>query len=120
MKGDIPKILIVEDRPILYQLLFLQLHSYKYHINIASTRDELLAKLQSFNPDLVILDETLGPETGTHICKEIKSRNPADLVILMSTALDISKVNNDCHADGIFEKPVDLQPFIQKIRALLE
>lgn len=81
------KILIVDDEPnIIISLEFL-MKKEGFEVAVAGDGDEALAKVDSFAPDLILLDVMMPKKSGFEVC-EILRADPAkaDLQIVMLTA----------------------------------
>lgn len=91
MSTKVPKIFIVDDEPLLTEMLadFLQEHHPKAQIYSFPTGERCLEHLDD-HPDLIILDFYLNSRekeaaNGIDILKEIKQRNKALPVIMLSS-----------------------------------
>ena len=91
MTNSHPTIFIVDDEPLLSEMLTDYLKDQHADFNIQSfpTGEACLPRLAD-NPDLVVLDYYLNSKekdaaNGIDILKEIKKRNPAVPVIMLSS-----------------------------------
>lgn len=67
------KIFIVEDTGLLVTLLCQILEEEDYEIQVAMDGEEALTKIESFMPDIILLDIMLPKIDGFTVCKKIKS-----------------------------------------------
>ena len=67
-----PRILIVEDDPLLSELLAEKLHGEKFDLRMARTGEEGLESVKREKPDLVLLDIMLPGIDGFEVLKRIK------------------------------------------------
>ncbi|MBR7152141.1 MAG: response regulator [Candidatus Methanomethylophilaceae archaeon] len=84
------KILIVDDN-VAVQEIIRDIVEVDGHIaRMASTIEEGLEKIASFEPDIVFLDSHVGDEEGMHLVTRLRDENPdADLnIIIIKSALD--------------------------------
>jgi len=83
------RILAVDDNPQNVKLLEQVLRSSGYEVESALSGAEALAKLESTQPDLVLLDVVMPGMSGYEVCRAIRA-NPATalLPVVMVTALD--------------------------------
>lgn len=65
------KILLIEDEAAIADLLEYGLQKEGYSIQKASTSAEGLRRLESFQPDLLLLDWMLPDGNGLDICKKL-------------------------------------------------
>ncbi|HET97436.1 MAG TPA: response regulator [Desulfurivibrio alkaliphilus] len=78
------KILLVDDEDSIQLLYREELEEEGYTVHSAMTGEEALEKLESVNPDLIILDINMPGMNGIEALRRIKEINPAVPVILCS------------------------------------
>jgi len=117
------KILIADDNVPNVELLDAYLSGCDYEIATAGDGAETLEKVQSFAPDLILLDIMMPKLSGFEVCEKLKS-NPATkgIMILMVTALselgDIERaVNAGC--DDYLSKPVNKFELLKRVDNML-
>jgi DNA-binding response OmpR family regulator len=81
----VPTVLIVDDEPIVRDVLVRYLERDGYRTLEAASGDEARRLLQREPPSLVVLDVMLPGLSGLELCRWIRSRS--DLPIVMLTAL---------------------------------
>jgi DNA-binding response OmpR family regulator len=74
------KILIVEDEPILSDLLFQFLNEEGFEVKMAQTAEEGIKRAKEFFPDLILLDILLPGKSGYEFLLEIKKDEKLSLV----------------------------------------
>ena len=119
--ADASRILVVEDRPEVLDLLERTLRANGYEVASASDGDSALAIALDRKPDLVVLDIGLPRKSGIDVARDLRSRG-FTAPILMLTALDTvgDKVTGlDAGADDYIAKPFDFDELLARIRALL-
>jgi len=67
------KILIAEDNPEGAELLEAYLDGADYDIELATDGDDTLRKVQSFQPELILLDVMMPKISGFEVCKRLKA-----------------------------------------------
>jgi CheY-like chemotaxis protein len=113
------QILIVEDDAFIITFTSKVLRSQGYLVTTAMTGKDALAKVQSLNFNLVLLDIGLPDMTGTEVLMKIKELNQ-NIIVIMVTAnpqLDSSIDSVNYGADGYLVKPVndtDLVEIVQE------
>lgn len=83
------RILIADDNQPNRELLEAMLDEVDYEIAVAVDGQDTLAKVKSFQPDLILLDVMMPRLSGFEVCQTLKS-DPATkkIMILMVTALN--------------------------------
>jgi CheY-like chemotaxis protein len=117
------KILIVDDDLESVKLIGLMLERRGYTISAAQSGAQALEKVQSDDPDLVILDVMMPDMDGYEVCRRIRS-NPATagLPIIMFTAktqVDDKVAGFQAGADDYLTKPVHPQELASRVEAVL-
>jgi DNA-binding response OmpR family regulator len=118
------KILIVDDDPLLLRLVGYILEKEGYEIVTAMDGQEALKKVETENPDLVLLDVMLPGINGIEVCRQLRSQPAtAALPIVMLSAR--SKVSDrlaglEAGANEYIAKPFDASEMAACIAALLD
>ena len=68
------RILIVDDEPNIVTSLEYLMQKSGYQVKIARDGDEALALVESFLPDLVLLDVMMPRKSGYEVCQLIRER----------------------------------------------
>ncbi len=115
------KILIVEDEKKIARLLQLELEHRGFETETAYDGMEGLNKVDTFSPDIILLDIMLPEIDGIEVAKLIRERNE-EMGIIMLTALDqirnkIEGLNSG--ADDYITKPFDFEELNARIESLL-
>ena len=113
------KILVVDDSEDLLDLLTVMLTIKGHEVATAGNTTDALKKVNSFFPDLIMMDVLLGNKSGKQLCWSIKKTNPVIPVLLMSASPALLKNFGDCNADDFLEKPFDINILNRTIDALL-
>lgn len=117
------RILIAEDNPEGAELLEAYLDATDYDIAIAIDGDDALKKVQSFKPDLILLDVMMPKISGFEVCKQLKARpETRGIVVLMITALDqhhdIDRAV-EAGTNDFLTKPINKAELLLRIKAAL-
>ena len=80
------KILVVDDEPLIVNLLQARLEKNGYIVVVAQDGQEALDKTYQENPDLIILDIMLPHIDGYYVCKVLRSddKYKAILIIMLT------------------------------------
>lgn len=108
------KILVVEDERELCSILYADLTSRGYEVELARNGQEGLEKLQVIEPDLIICDRAMPVMSGYQMLERIRGSYPqyANLPIIILTALTDPRDRHSVdhlNPTAYLEKPVDLE-----------
>lgn len=113
-------ILLVDDEPMMLDLLSLYLSPLGYHCIKKESGLDALKYLKSNTVDLILLDIMMPGMSGLEVCAEI--RKVWDIPVIMLTALgekgDIVKGLN-IGADDYIAKPFDEDELVARIESVL-
>ena len=117
------KILVVDDTPKNVKLLADLLTVKGYSVVTAASGREALARLESDEPDLVLLDVVMPEMSGYEVCRKIRG-NPATgiLPVVMVTALDPveERIKGlEAGADDFLTKPINQAELLARVKSLL-
>jgi CheY-like chemotaxis protein len=123
------KILVIDDDPDFLYTVQMVLGGAGFEVETATTPEEGLGKVQSTEPDLVILDVLMpvgyeGFEVARAIREELQM---IDLPIVMLTAVhDVKQVSyrfapdkDYLPVDAFLDKPIDLETLVEIINEVL-
>jgi DNA-binding response OmpR family regulator len=117
------KVLIADDEPnIVTSLEYLMARS-GYDVEVARNGEEALALVESFAPDLVLLDVMMPRRSGYEVCQKMRARPEwAHIKIVMLSAkgreAEVSK-GMSLGADAYVTKPFSNRDLIAQVGALL-
>ena len=114
------RILIVEDDNMLAKVIGDNLRFAGYEISAAAEGHEAVARLRTFQPDLVILDLMLPDRSGFDLCGVLRQGGRTPIVILSARAQKADKLRGlKLGADDYLTKPFDLDELLARIQAVL-
>jgi CheY-like chemotaxis protein len=118
------KILIADDHQANRELLEAYLAGVDCDIEIAVDGQDTLAKVQAFQPDLILLDIMMPKLSGFEVCKQVKQApHTRRIMILMVTALnelgDIERAVA-CGTDDFLSKPVNKVELVKRVENMLK
>jgi two-component system, OmpR family, phosphate regulon response regulator PhoB len=115
------RVLVVEDEPDLTELLTFNLQAGGYRVETASTGARALAEIDTFLPDVVLLDLMLPDMLGTEICRRIRAqtdRNQPAVIMLTAKGEEIDRVVGfEVGADDYVVKPFSMRELLLRVNA---
>jgi two-component system response regulator RstA len=112
------KILLVDDDIELTQLIGQYLHSNGYEVECIHQGDNITTTLDSFQPDVIVLDLMLPGIDGLTICKNIRDSFHGAIIMLTALGDDIDEVTGlEVGADDYLAKPIKPRVLLAHIRA---
>ena len=117
------RVLIADDEPNIVISLEFLMKQQGYETRVARDGDEALAEVESFRPDLVLLDVMLPRRNGFEVCQKLRADGWTDLRIVMLTAkgrdVEIEK-GLALGADAYVTKPFSTGELVERVAGLLE
>jgi DNA-binding response OmpR family regulator len=118
----VPKrLLVVEDDASISQVLQDNLVYEGFEVECATTGDQALDKVQTFIPDLILLDLMLPGQSGFDVCEALSNgpQRPA-IIVLTARRDDKDKVRAlNLGADDYVTKPFTLDELLARVNAVL-
>ena len=123
---DKTKILIVDDEPLNLDFFDVMLSNLGFLVEKAGDGEEALEKVQSFEPDLLLLDNIMPKLSGWEVTRTLKSDEDyaeyRDIPIIMFSAMDDVKDKVEGFELGVEDyiiKPFNFSEVLARIRAVL-
>ncbi|WP_207531701.1 response regulator [Desertivirga arenae] len=116
-----PGILIIEDEEHVRETIALLLQNADYRVKALSGGEGLYEAIDTFQPDVILLDIILKNEDGRTLCKELKS-NPETSVIpivILSAVPEIYNTISEVGANDVISKPFDERTLLSRIQRQL-
>ncbi len=81
----------------------------------------ILALVDEQTVDIIIVDEWVNRKSDDRLCTKLKLVEQLKNipVIVMSTANDMTNIENECKADDYIKKPFDIVELVEKVHFLL-
>lgn len=125
LNGGTRKVLVVDDEPQVARLVERTIKKIDptIDVQIASDGFEAGRKLESYTPDLVVLDINLPGVDGFKICKNIRASEDTKNIKILAISGAAGDENKRkilaCGADEFMAKPFDINSFSVSIKRLL-
>ncbi len=123
-KNNPATLLIVDDEPVVHQILKLHLDSKNYRFLSADNGHQALDILKSNNVDMVLLDIMMPRMTGYEVCRTIrKTKSREELPVIFLSARDRSRDRVASFNEGgndYLIKPIDKKELITRVNTQLD
>ena len=114
------KILIVDDDNNIAELIALYLTKEFFETQIVNDGEHALKEVETFRPNLILLDLMLPGMDGYQVCREIRHTSDVPIIMLSAKAETFDKVLGlELGADDYIVKPFDTKELVARVRAVL-
>ena len=114
------KILIVDDDNNIAELISLYLIKECFETMIVNDGESALSAVDSFVPNLILLDLMLPGIDGYQVCREVRAKSSTPIIMLSAKGEIFDKVLGlELGADDYMEKPFDSKELVARVKAVL-
>lgn len=114
------RILIVDDDNNIAELISLYLTKECYDTQIVNDGEAALSAVDSYNPNLILLDLMLPGIDGYQVCREVRAKNNIPIIMLSAKGEIFDKVLGlELGADDYIMKPFDSKELVARVKAVL-
>lgn len=113
-----PIVLIVDDDPLLTNMLRQSLTPKGFQLLEANTGASALALLSSQTANIVVLDMTLPDMTGLQVAQTLAQTHPS-LPVVMATGHDLDPSGLPANVVEVIRKPFSLRSLATRLKELL-
>ena len=114
------KILIVDDDNNIAELISLYLTKECFETMIVNDGESVKGALDSFEPNLILLDLMLPGIDGYQVCREVRAESKIPIIMLSAKGEVFDKVLGlELGADDYMEKPFDSKELVARVKAVL-
>lgn len=121
MSTPAPKILVVDDEVKMCFTLTKLFELSHFPVAVAHDGLEALDKIDSFQPNCILLDIRMPKMNGLEVLKKVKEEHP-EIVVIMTTAVATEESREQCLKAGAAEyliKPIDFKTLLETITNLV-
>ncbi len=114
------KVLIVDDDNNIAELISLYFTKECYETMILNEGEFVLDTVESFQPNLILLDIMLPGMDGYQVCREVRAKYTIPIIMLSAKGEVFDKVLGlELGADDYIEKPFDSKELVARAKAVL-
>ena len=114
------KVLLIDDDELLHERVGEFLHANGFQCGKRTNPRNTLDKLESFQPDIVLLDVTMPEEDGFSVLLKIREASTVPVIMLTAKTEYIDKITGlTLGADDYIPKPFNPRELLARIRAVL-
>ena len=113
------KILVVDDDDDTRAILRLFLERHSFEVDEAENTHQALAKIESWEPDLVTTDLSRPDDTGLELLFFIMARRPSLPVVFVTTKIACREICRAAGAAAFIPKPFDPERCVEVVREAL-
>ncbi|WP_349734005.1 response regulator [Pseudomonas jessenii] len=115
-----PRVLIVDDDPLIRDLLHAYLSQEGYDVHCAATAELAETFLASQTVDLVMLDIRLPGKDGLTLTRELRVRSEVGIILITGRNDEIDRiVGLECGADDYVIKPLNPRELVSRAKNLI-
>jgi len=119
----VPLIFVIDDEPDNFDVIETFLSDADYQLNYAASGQEALMLLNTFSPDLILIDVMMPGLDGIEVCQQLKASSQWQAIpIIMVTALTSKEDLSRCleaGADDFISKPVNRFELRARVKSML-
>lgn len=111
------KVLLCDNDPDIIEIVSLILSGKGFDVKVATTCEEITSKIDTYSPDLIIMDlwiPEMGGEKATMMLKNSPRYKDIPIVIL-SANNEIELISKRSGADGYVAKPFEIKDLVETI-----
>jgi DNA-binding response OmpR family regulator len=116
------RVLYIEDEPFLGRIVSETLQQQGFELNLVVDGAQVMKALQSFRPDICVLDIMLPNVDGYTLCREIRAQKPGLPVIFLTARSETADLVKGFEAGGTdyIKKPFSMEELIVRINNQLQ
>ena len=115
------KILVIDDDLDILSVMEILLSMKGYNVEVTAKGENTFPKIETFKPDIILLDVLISGQDGRTICRKLKSDNETRHIpiIMFSAHPGAAAAIAEYGADDFIAKPFDVTNLLQKVNFYL-
>lgn len=114
------KVLVIEDERELADLVRRELEFAGHDVQLAETGPDGVAAVDSFRPNLILLDIMLPGYDGLEVTRRVRANHGTPILMLTARSTELDKVVGlELGADDYLSKPFSMRELIARVSAIL-
>ncbi|WP_433707603.1 response regulator transcription factor [Paenibacillus illinoisensis] len=114
------KVLVVDDESSIVSAIAYALRREGYEVETANDGEEALVKVESFHPQVMILDVMMPRLDGYGVCRRLEDREDIGIILLTVKNDIVDKiVGLEMGADDYMTKPFEIRELLARVKALM-
>ena len=115
-----PTVLVVDDEPMVTEVIAKYLRREGWEVVCAEDGEAALSAAQRERPDLVVLDLMLPKIDGLEVCRRLRARSQAPVIMLTAKGEELDRIIGlELGADDYLVKPFSPRELVARIKAVL-
>ena len=115
-----PKILVVDDEKPISDIVKFNLDKEGYDVVTAYDGEEALEKVESEEPDLILLDLMLPKIDGLEVARQVRAKHNIPIIMVTAKDSELDKVVGlELGADDYVTKPFSTRELVARVKANL-
>ncbi|MBM6995190.1 response regulator transcription factor [Paenibacillus sp. DXFW5] len=114
------KVLVVDDEAGISGAVSYALRREGYTVETAADGEEALDRVDSFRPEVMVLDVMMPRLSGYEVCRRLEARPQRPAILLLTVKNDIvdKVLGLELGADDYMTKPFDMRELVARVKAL--
>ncbi|MBP2001467.1 DNA-binding response OmpR family regulator [Paenibacillus shirakamiensis] len=113
------KVLVVDDEASIASAVAYALRREGYTVETAGDGEEALKHVETFDPDVMVLDVMMPRQNGYDVCRTLADRQrPAILLLTVKNDIVDKVLGLELGADDYMTKPFDIRELMARVKAL--
>jgi len=113
-------VLVVEDESSYVEALMVGLTREGFRVEVATDGAEALARFDSVQPDVVLLDVMLPKISGLDVCRQLRKRSQVPIIMVTAKGAEIDTVVGlEVGADDYITKPYRMRELVARMHAVM-